>query len=80
MLKAELAYIRRRRFGQGPPRYVKHTLVGLALSGGGLRSVTTNLGILQTLSLGILQRVDGAIPAECRYRAMLGSVASANAM
>lgn len=34
-------------------------LVGLALSGGGIRSATTNLGILQTLSrLGVLPMVD----------------------
>jgi hypothetical protein len=60
VLRAELAYVRRRRFGGAPPRSrVKDGLVGLALSGGGIRSATTNLGILQTLAqLRILPLID----------------------
>jgi hypothetical protein len=59
VLQDELAYVRRRRFGQGSPKRVKDGLVGLALSGGGIRSATTNLGILQTLSCrGVLPLVD----------------------
>ncbi len=38
---------------------VKDNLIGLALSGGGIRSATTNLGVLQALSkMGILPMVD----------------------
>jgi hypothetical protein len=59
VLQAELAYIQRRRFGGQQPRRVKDGLVGLALSGGGIRSATTNLGILQVLSrLRLLPLVD----------------------
>ena len=59
VLEAELAYIRRRHSVRKPPRRVKDGLVGLALSGGGIRSATTNLGVLQTLSkLQILPLVD----------------------
>lgn len=47
-----------RRNGAEPAEPAK-TLVGLALSGGGIRSAATNLGILQGLSKsGILQFVD----------------------
>ena len=42
---------------QGPD--ADHSLVGLALSGGGIRSAITNLGVLQGLaSLGILRMID----------------------
>ena len=59
VLREEFAYIARRRFAAAPPRQVKDGLVGLALSGGGIRSSTTCLGILQTLSkLRILPLVD----------------------
>lgn len=59
VLKAELEYVRSRRFGGTPPRRVKDGLIGVALSGGGIRSATTNLGVLQGLSkLGILPLVD----------------------
>jgi hypothetical protein len=59
VLEAEFAYLRRRREGGTPVKAVKHTLVGLALSGGGIRSATTNLGMLQAMSrLGILPMVD----------------------
>jgi len=59
VLREEFAYIARRRFDAEPPRQVKDGLVGLALSGGGIRSSTTCLGILQTLSkLRILPLVD----------------------
>lgn len=59
----ELEYIRRRRdpaaaAGATPPG-AKETTVGIALSGGGIRSATTNLGILQALSrMGILPLAD----------------------
>jgi hypothetical protein len=59
VLEAELAFIRRRRFCKTPARRVKDGLVGLALSGGGIRSATTNLGVLQTLAkLRLLPLVD----------------------
>jgi hypothetical protein len=58
----ELDYITRRRAsGAELPecKVVSNTLVGLSLSGGGIRSATTNLGILQALSkMGILPKVD----------------------
>ena len=60
----ELEYIRRRRDPQNAqsetkPRAAKETTVGISLSGGGIRSATTNLGILQALSkMGILPLVD----------------------
>jgi hypothetical protein len=61
--KKELEYIRRRRQvpGEHPPTMddVSDSLVGLAFSGGGIRSATTNLGIAQALSrMGILRLVD----------------------
>jgi hypothetical protein len=61
VLKAELAYIRRRRYGHDAAKHkpVSKSLVGIALSGGGIRSATTNLGILQALSrMGVLPLVD----------------------
>src|SRR5204863_8839245 len=59
VLREEFAYLARRRFDAGPTRQVKDGLVGLALSGGGIRSATTCLGVLQTLSRhGILPLVD----------------------
>ena len=60
----ELNYITRRQppgdDGQLPPKeVVADRLVGLAFSGGGIRSATTNLGIAQALSrMGILRLVD----------------------
>lgn len=61
--KRELEYIVRRRTpvaGAAPETNdVANTLVGLSLSGGGIRSATTNLGILQALSrIGMLPLVD----------------------
>lgn len=60
----ELKYIcqrRRKEGGETEPsteEIRKHT-IGLALSGGGIRSATTNLGILQGLSkMGVLPMVD----------------------
>jgi GNAT superfamily N-acetyltransferase len=48
--------------GGGTERYVRvtpHDLIGLCLSGGGVRSATFNLGVLQALSrLGVLERFD----------------------
>lgn len=59
VLEEELAYIRRRRYGHEPARGVHRSLVGVAFSGGGIRSATTNLGVLQALSkMGILQMTD----------------------
>ena len=62
--RKELEYIARRRWenAHGPEPTctdVSNTLVGLALSGGGIRSATTNLGMLQALArMGILPKVD----------------------
>jgi len=56
--RAESAWIRERRAATGsvPP---DAPLVGLALSGGGIRSAAFNMGVLQTLSQsGLLARVD----------------------
>jgi hypothetical protein len=59
VLKEEFDYIARRRFDASRPLRVKEGLVGLALSGGGIRSATTCLGMLQALSrLKILPLVD----------------------
>jgi hypothetical protein len=59
----ELAYIQRRRAAADglaeDCATVSNSLVGLSLSGGGIRSATTNLGVLQALSrMGILPAVD----------------------
>ena len=60
----ELGYIGRRRqrhsgARDGDDEHVANSLVGLAFSGGGIRSATTNLGVVQALSrMGILRRVD----------------------
>jgi hypothetical protein len=64
----ELTYIvERRRKTAGPDGAsdhrarveAAHSLVGIALSGGGIRSATTNLGILQALSrMGVLPLAD----------------------
>ncbi|MBI1872607.1 MAG: hypothetical protein HYS05_01800 [Acidobacteria bacterium] len=60
----ELEYIAARRKQDDakdppPPDETANTLVGVALSGGGIRSATTNLGILQALSqMGVLPIVD----------------------
>jgi hypothetical protein len=59
----ELDYVARRRQqsdGTFPTAtQVSDSLVGLALSGGGIRSATTNLGVLQALSqMKLLQHVD----------------------
>src|SRR5688500_16136383 len=52
----ERAEIERRR---GPGRPIDDDLVGLAISGGGIRSATFGLGVLETLKrLGVLERVD----------------------
>jgi hypothetical protein len=61
--KKEIEYITRRRRAPNEPEpaceQVSNTLVGLSLSGGGIRSATTNLGILQALSrMGLLAKVD----------------------
>ncbi len=63
VLQAERAYIAERRKLAGPLEQSadpeKLRPIGLALSGGGIRSATFNLGILQALSrLGVLPYVD----------------------
>lgn len=60
VLAREREYIRRRRrHAPAGSSNVENTLIGLALSGGGIRSATTNLGILQALSrMKILPLVD----------------------
>ena len=65
---AELSLIEKRRQAGGatPTRYSldaasasQHRLVGLALSGGGIRSASVNLGVLQALGKrGVLKHVD----------------------
>jgi Patatin-like phospholipase len=61
VLKAERAYVaeRRQRAGSSAAEAQKIRPVGLSLSGGGIRSATFNLGVLQALSrLGVLSQVD----------------------
>ena len=55
----ELDYLRHHRYAGSTDPSIGHGLVGLALSGGGIRSATTNLGMLQALGeLGVLPFVD----------------------
>ena len=57
----ELERVRARRRCRGLPAEVADwsQVIGLALSGGGIRSATTSLGVLQTLArLGLLRAVD----------------------
>ena len=55
-LAAEIAEIKKRR---ADPRGAEQNLVGLAFSGGGIRSATFGLGVLESLKrLGWLKRVD----------------------
>ncbi|HEX9562976.1 MAG TPA: hypothetical protein VF981_03365 [Gemmatimonadaceae bacterium] len=59
VLRAERDFLLRHRHDGRDPDRVARSLVGLALSGGGIRSATTNLGILQALSrVDILPLVD----------------------
>ena len=59
ILEAEIAYLRHHRHPARQPDEVAHNLVGLTLSGGGIRSATTGLGVLQALSqMRILPLVD----------------------
>jgi hypothetical protein len=60
VLEHELEYVRgRRRHSGSAGDDPRETLVGLSLSGGGIRSATSCLGMLQALSrLGILPLVD----------------------
>jgi hypothetical protein len=59
VLTAELDHIHRHRHPADPGVVVARSLIGLALSGGGIRSATTNLGVLQALSrMEILPMVD----------------------
>ena len=52
----EIEQVNKRR---GDERDAKRTLVGLAISGGGIRSATFGLGVLETLKRwGLLQKVD----------------------
>ena len=56
---AELEYLRWHRHSFRDPSKVEENLVGLAFSGGGIRSATTCLGVLQALSkMQILPLVD----------------------
>jgi hypothetical protein len=59
VIARELAYIQLHRHPGQPPTQTQRSLIGLALSGGGIRSATTNLGILQALSrMEVLPLVD----------------------
>lgn len=59
VLEAELSYVRVRRRLHASPVEPRETLIGLSLSGGGIRSATTCLGVLQGLSrMRILPLVD----------------------
>ncbi|HEX6629815.1 MAG TPA: patatin-like phospholipase family protein, partial [Gemmatimonadaceae bacterium] len=59
VLSAEIAYLQRHRHPERDWDEVRGRLVGIALSGGGIRSATTNLGILQALSrMDVLPMVD----------------------
>jgi len=54
LLREELVYIKRKR-----PEAKESDLVGLALSGGGIRSATFSLGVMQALAKeGVLKRMD----------------------
>ena len=57
-IRADVQIKRRALAAESPPS-VRHGLIGLAFSGGGIRSATFNLGILQSLAdLGILRFFD----------------------
>src|SRR3954465_14735866 len=58
--RAEIAASRAERYvREGEPANVSDTYVGIALSGGGIRSATVSLGLLQGLyELGVLKTVD----------------------
>lgn len=58
--RAEIAASRAERYvREGEPGNVNDTYVGIALSGGGIRSATVSLGLLQGLhDLGVLKTVD----------------------
>lgn len=58
--KKEREWVRRRRVKAGlDPKSLEHDSVGLALSGGGIRSATFNLGLIQGLhKYGFLKYVD----------------------
>lgn len=59
VIAKELDYIREHRHHEQEPNVVARSLIGLALSGGGIRSATTNLGVLQGLSrMDVLPMVD----------------------
>lgn len=55
----QLLRIRREKLGKESPDALTSNRFGIALSGGGIRSATINLGLLKTLNLfGILERAD----------------------
>jgi len=57
--REEIAESRRRRYDNHDETNDRETYVGLALSGGGIRSATFSLGVLQALhDLGALRTVD----------------------
>jgi hypothetical protein len=59
VLQAELDHICQNRHPTRDKAEVERTLIGLALSGGGIRSATANLGVLQALSrMRVLPLVD----------------------
>src|SRR5437762_8641719 len=59
VLERELEYIHRHRHPDQDFQMTQRSMIGLALSGGGIRSATTNLGILQALSrMEVLPLVD----------------------
>ena len=59
VLERELRYIQKHRHSNQPLSTTQRSLIGLALSGGGIRSATTNLGMLQALSrMEVLPLVD----------------------
>lgn len=59
VLRRELDYIQRNRHPHQHRDIAQRSLIGLAMSGGGIRSATSNLGVLQALSrMEILPLVD----------------------
>ena len=59
VLREEIDLIRGQHGPTDPDTDVREQLMGLALSGGGIRSATFNLGVLQALSeLGVLAEFD----------------------
>ena len=59
LLKAEHAFMKKRRADRGTSVDPEADALGIALSGGGIRSATVNLGIMEELNkIGLLEKAD----------------------